>query len=902
MGVSVTKVRQGCARKCLQEWRVFRSFVSKVGQPLIQALRTMLRSPSVLQILLWILLAVVPAPAFTQGSDTIRVMAYNLLAYPDPTSNPSDTALRNPFYRTVIQAAMPDIVVVCEMNSLSGYNGFLQHVMNANGSQYSAANYVISNDTERGLYFKSSSFQFISNIAIKTALRDINQFVLRHIESGDTLRIFAVHLKASSGSTNEQTRLAEVDSLRKVTNQLHAGSNFIVCGDFNLYGSFEPAYQRLLQVQAGNSGHVHDALSLSGTWNNPSYAIHHTQSPRVRSFGGGATGGMDDRFDLILYSTALQQAGGMKAIPSSLKAFGNDGLHYNDSINRLPNNAVSAAVANAIHNASDHLPVIMDFEVQLPFVAQVDVSPQSVVPPANLCVQQAASFQLRVRNSGTATLDFSSAALHATLRVTSPAGSVSLLSRIVSSGTLAPGSDTLINLLGTVNLTQAGTYSLKAWTSLTSGPDANPGNDTLNSAPLVIAAPPLASISPSGTITACQGGTITLTASGGGAYLWNTGATSSTLTSSVSEIYTVTVTDANGCTAVSAPVTLNFVQLPTADTLYFENMGLVGSTTSISTHQSGDGFANDQLFFSGTADVRSTSASAGYVGASAGANIFLTNIAGRQFQIDSIDTYQYTKLELTFSAFKNTTGTTGSDLLVQYSTDGNNWVGMTFPALGTAATWYQRTSLTELPAAPRLLLRFTNTGSVSQYRIDDLILKGVKRPRVRPMTGTTLCNGNAVTLESSQGDNYLWNTGASTSSVEVTTAGTYTVTVGCISSQPLTLQPCAGTALQLSVMVEGMYAGNQSLVPRLFYAGKTLRTDLCDSVSVDLIQPNAPYQTLCTVQGILKTNGTLIAEVPAAYTGQTCFIRIRGLGWVQTWSKQPVLIQSTGNFFGFSAP
>ncbi len=865
----------------------------------------MLRSPSVLRILLWILLAVVPSSVFAQGSDTIRVIAYNLLAYPDPSSSPSaaaDTALRNPFYRTVIHAAMPDILVVSELNSQTGYNGFLQHVMNANGAQYSAATYVNSNDTERGLYYKTASFQFISNIAIKTALRDINQFVLRHIGSGDTLRIFAVHLKASSGSTNEQTRLAEVDSLRKVTNQLHAGSNFIVCGDFNLYGAFEPAYQRLLQVQAGNSGHVHDALSLSGTWNNSSYAIHHTQSPRVRSFAGGATGGMDDRFDLILYSTALQQAGGMKAIPSSLKAFGNDGLHYNDSINRLPNNAVGAAVANAIHNASDHLPVQMDFEVQLPFVALADVSPQAVVPPASLCTQQAATFQLLVRNSGTALLDFSSAALNATLRVTSPGGTISLLSRTISSGTLSPGSDTLINLLGSANLSQIGTYSLKAWTSLTSGPDVNPGNDTLNSAPLVIAAPPLATISPSGTITACQGGTVTLTASGGNSYLWNTGSTSNTLTSSLSETYTVTVTDANGCTAVSTPVTLNFVQLPMADTLYFENMGLVGSTTNISTHQNGDGFENDQLFFSGTGDIRSTSASAGYVGASAGANIFLTNSAGRQFQVDSIDTYHYTNLELTFSAFKNTTGTTGSDLSVQYSTDGNTWVTMAFPALGTGATWYQRTSPTELPAVPRLLLRFTNTGSVSQYRIDDLIIKGVKRPRVRPMTGTTLCNGNAVTLECSQGDNYLWNTGASSSSVDVTTAGTYTVTVGCISSQPLTLQPCAGTALQLSVLVEGMYAGNQNLVPRLLYAGKTLRTDLCDSVSVDLIQPNAPYLTLCTVQGILKTNGLLIAEIPAAYTGQVCYIRMRGLGWVQTWSKQPVLIQSAGNIFSLSAP
>ena len=35
------------------------------------------------------------------------------------------------------------------------------------------------------------------------------------------------------------------------------------------------------------------------------YASIHTQSTRVSSFGGGATAGMDDRFDWILVSAAI---------------------------------------------------------------------------------------------------------------------------------------------------------------------------------------------------------------------------------------------------------------------------------------------------------------------------------------------------------------------------------------------------------------------------------------------------------------------------------------------------------------------------------------------------------------------------------------------------------------------
>jgi hypothetical protein len=39
--------------------------------------------------------------------------------------------------------------------------------------------------------------------------------------------------------------------------------------------------------------------------------------------------------------------------------YGNDGNHYNDSINKPPNTVVSQQVADAIHYASDHIPVFL---------------------------------------------------------------------------------------------------------------------------------------------------------------------------------------------------------------------------------------------------------------------------------------------------------------------------------------------------------------------------------------------------------------------------------------------------------------------------------------------------------------------------------------------------------------
>ncbi len=283
-------------------------------------------------------------------------MSYNILNYAG-----SDTTTRNPYFRTVVSAVNPDILVVQEMISQSGMDGFLTNIMNSFGENYSAGIFINGPDTDNGVFFKTNMFEFISNTPIKTALRDINEFKLVSLSSGDTIRLYSVHLKASNTNDDRLKRAAEVDSLRKLTNTLHSGANFIVLGDFNIYSSTEPAYQKLIEVMPGVYGHTTDMINITGTFNNPAYAQHHTQSTRTRSFGGGATGGLDDRFDMMLYSASVLESGGIYKIPGSFVVFGNDGNHYNDSINHPPNTAVGQEIADALHYASDHLPIYARF-------------------------------------------------------------------------------------------------------------------------------------------------------------------------------------------------------------------------------------------------------------------------------------------------------------------------------------------------------------------------------------------------------------------------------------------------------------------------------------------------------------------------------------------------------------
>jgi hypothetical protein len=86
----------------------------------------------------------------------------------------------------------------------------------------------------------------------------------------------------------------------------------------------------------------------------------------------------------------------------------------------------------------------------------------------------------------------------------------------------------------------------------------------------------------------CQGATANITASGGGTYLWSTGATTATISSiSTAGTYTVTVTNSNGCTATrTATITVNPLPIPiitVAETSQTPNDGTIieGSTAML---------------------------------------------------------------------------------------------------------------------------------------------------------------------------------------------------------------------------------------------------------------------------------------------------------------------------------
>jgi hypothetical protein len=216
--------------------------------------------------------------------------------------------------------------------------------------------------------------------------------------------------------------------------------------------------------------------------------------------------------------------------------------------------------------------------------------------------------------------------------------------------------------------------------------------------------------------------------------------------------------------------------------VFEESMGNVSATTQINTHAGANGFDNDELSFSGTADLRSTSQSNGYDGASGGANVFFSGSSGTFFEISGINTTGLMNLQLSFGIFKGATASDGSDFTVEVSSDGITYESLSFDLLPTGtgtASWHYRTANSTIPSAENLHIRFSSAAALSsQYRLDDVLLRNdAPKPVITAGGSTTLCEGESLLLTSSAGAAYLWSTGETTQSIEVSEEGNYSVTV-----------------------------------------------------------------------------------------------------------------------------
>jgi endonuclease/exonuclease/phosphatase family metal-dependent hydrolase len=254
----------------------------------------------------------------------------------------------------VFNGIQPDLIVLTDVAGTTGYAGLLDIVSRP---PYRSAPFTEGLGNENALIYNESKLELVDYDTIKTYPRisDVWTVVVRG--TTDTIRIYGTHLMADSSRENLELRQNAARAIRQhmVT---AASQHYLLAGNLNVFSSQELTYQLLTELyEASPDGIVLDPLNRPGVWHhNPEFADIHTESTRTREFGRGRIGGLRDRFDFVLISPSLQS----EYMPLSYTTFGNDGRHYRDSINAVPNHAVDSVMAQALHDASDHLPVYLD--------------------------------------------------------------------------------------------------------------------------------------------------------------------------------------------------------------------------------------------------------------------------------------------------------------------------------------------------------------------------------------------------------------------------------------------------------------------------------------------------------------------------------------------------------------
>lgn len=310
-----------------------------------------------------------------QAQDTLTVLQYNLLNYGNNTSyctsinnNIND---KDDYLRTITGYIKPDIFTVNEISSSPSIHlHLLDQVLNSNGvSHYKKANFISQTQSYivNMLYYNSEKLVLKSHEIAQNYIRDVDVYQLYFLSddllNGDTAFIYCVvaHLKSSSGTTNENKREVMAENTMDYLSSHNDDDNYLMMGDFNLYSSNEPAYQQFLNY-SNPTVRFYDPLDKPGNWhNNSAFTDIHTQSTHADENGCASYGGMDDRFDFILISKNIQQGNKMvRYLPGSFHAVGQDGEHFNKSVNDSPQNtSVPPEVLSALYGNSDHLPVTL---------------------------------------------------------------------------------------------------------------------------------------------------------------------------------------------------------------------------------------------------------------------------------------------------------------------------------------------------------------------------------------------------------------------------------------------------------------------------------------------------------------------------------------------------------------
>ncbi len=339
---------------------------------------------------------------------------------------------------------------------------------------------------------------------------------------------------------------------------------------------------------------------------------------------------------------------------------------------------------------------------------------------------------------------------------------------------------------------------------------------------------PAATITPGGPTSFCTGDSLILSANTESDYLWSTTAATQSITVKQNGSYTVTVTDANGCTAASPPVTVtvNTTLVPSIS-ITATPSGPVCAGASITFHSTSTGQGNSPVYewlVNGVnTGITGDTASTTQLQNNDIVTCLLTSSAGcanPDTALSNAITVTVTPIAtpaISIAATLTAVCQGSADTIAATVTNGGNtpvyiWLLNSQPINNTGSS-YISDSLNTTDVVTCVLISSAACASPDTVTSSNASVTVYQAPAagITPSGNVSVCQGDSVELSAGAGNTgYVWNTHAITQNIYVQFGGTYTVTVTNVNN-------CTAVSPPVNVTVNPLPA-----VPTITQSGDTL--------------------------------------------------------------------------------